>query len=152
MASQKADYEKKLLKSKGTYQEQYQIKLEQELINHTKVHDQEKQELLMELNALKDESVDLQLCKSQYSMKQFFTKWVYISKIHALRNEKATELLEKEKKPDLAEELRRFMEKTMAIEKQFFQREMKYLEQHSGPQIMRLKEENTYLRDENTVL
>ena len=29
---------------------------------------------------------------------------------------------------------------------------MKYLEQHSGPQIMRLKEENTYLRDEATLL
>ena len=50
------------------------------------------------------------------------------------------------------EKLKKFMDKTMMIEKQFFQREMKYLEQHSGPIIMRLKEENTYLRDENTYL
>ena len=48
------------------------------------------------LNALKDESVD-----SQHET--ILTKWVYFSKIHALRNKKAMELFEKEKKPDLAE-------------------------------------------------
>ena len=53
-------------------------------------------------------------------MRQFFTKWVYISKIHGLRTAKATELMQKADKPGMMEELKSYMDRTMAVEKQFF--------------------------------